>query len=87
MKNKSTAPEPVPQPPDHPVIWRYLTVYLSGVLDFPDTVERAESLKWAGRALSQQLNEYARQGWDVVSIHWLSDVELMVIFRRQDQSE
>jgi hypothetical protein len=42
--------------------WEYLTTYLSGELDFPDTVDRAEVLGWAGKALTLQLNEHAEQG-------------------------
>ncbi|MBN2306242.1 MAG: hypothetical protein JXQ72_17300 [Anaerolineae bacterium] len=61
----------------------YKTVYLSGNLDFPDTVDRAEKLSWAGKSISQQLNEQAADGWEVMDLHWLSDTELMVTFRRE----
>ena len=62
--------------------WEYLTLYISGALDFPDPVERAELLRWAGKAISQQLNAYAEQGWEVINLRWLSDVEVMVTFKR-----
>ncbi len=62
--------------------WEYLTVYLSGELDFPDTVERGERLAWAGKSLTQQLNERAAQGWEIIDLRWLAEIELMVTFRR-----
>ncbi|NDJ78809.1 MAG: hypothetical protein GYB65_21370 [Chloroflexi bacterium] len=62
--------------------WDYLTVYMSGALDFPDSVDRVESLSWAGKSLSHQLNEYAALGWTVRDVHWISDIEIMVIFQR-----
>jgi hypothetical protein len=42
--------------------WEYLTIFLSGALDFPDPVDRVETLSWAGKSITQQLNEHARQG-------------------------
>jgi hypothetical protein len=80
MKQKSTGPESA---------WEYLTLYLSGELDFPATVEREVMLSWAGKAITQQLNERAAQGWEIIDLRWLSDVELMVTFRRlaEDRSE
>jgi hypothetical protein len=80
MKQKSTGPESA---------WEYLTLYLSGELDFPATVEREVKLSWAGKAITQQLNERAAQGWEIIDLRWLSDVELMVTFRRlaEDRSE
>ena len=39
--------------------WEYLTTYLSGALDFPNTVDHAERLSWAGKAITQQMNEHA----------------------------
>lgn len=65
-----------------PSPWEYLTVFVSGVLDFPETVEREVALEWAGKSITQQLNEYAEQGWEVLDMRWLSDLELMVTFRR-----
>ena len=62
--------------------WEYLTVYLSGELDFPDTVERGERLAWAGKSLTQQLNERAAQGWEIIDLRWLAEIDLMVTFRR-----
>ncbi len=62
--------------------WKYLTVYLSGTLDFPETVERYELLTWASKSITQQINELATQGWEILDMHWLSEVELMVTFRR-----
>jgi hypothetical protein len=67
-------------------MWEYLTLYLSGELDFPDTVKRAEALAWAGKSLTQQLNEHAARGWEIIDLRWLSDVELMVTFKRPAQS-
>jgi hypothetical protein len=63
-------------------MWEYLTTYISGALDFPDTVDRAEVLAWAGKSLTQQLNEHAEAGWEIIDLRWLSDMELMVTFRR-----
>jgi hypothetical protein len=60
----------------------YHVAYLSGALEFPDTVEQDEALAWAGKALSQQLNAYAAQGWEVMDVRWVSDLEMMVIFTR-----
>lgn len=62
--------------------WGYLTVYLSGELDFPDTVERGERLAWAGKSLTQQFNERAALGWEIMDLHWLAELELLVTFRR-----
>ena len=62
--------------------WEYLTVFLSGALDFPDTVDRSETLTWAGKSITQQLNERAQQGWEITDLRWLSDIELMVTFKR-----
>ncbi len=62
--------------------WEYLTAYLSGVLEFPELVNRQEALIWAGKAITQQLNEYAVQGWEVIDLVWLSDKEVMVTFKR-----
>jgi len=62
--------------------WEYLTIFLSGALDFPDPVDRVETLSWAGKSITQQLNEHARQGWEIIDLRWLSDIELMVTFRR-----
>ncbi len=62
--------------------WKYLTTYISGALDFPDTVEREVTLDWAGKSISQQLNAIAAQGWEVIDLRWLSDIDLMVTFKR-----
>jgi hypothetical protein len=62
--------------------FEFLTQFLSGALDFPDSVDRIEALEWAGKALTQQINEYATQGWDVIDMHWLSEKEVMITFRR-----
>jgi hypothetical protein len=69
-----------------PITWEYLTLYLSGQLDFPETVARDVVLTWAGKAITQQLNEYAAQGWELIDLRWLSDLELMVTFKRPAQS-
>lgn len=68
------------------VRWEYLTVYLSGVLDFPEAVGRTEQLIWAGKSLTQQLNEHAAQGWEIIDLRWLSELEMMVTFRRPKPS-
>lgn len=68
--------------PRHARHWEYLTVYLSGELDFPAEVDRHETLSWAGKSLTQQLNEYAAIGWELIDLRWLSDLEMMVTFRR-----
>jgi hypothetical protein len=68
--------------PEMPQRWEYSTVFLSGALDFPDTVDRTEILRWAGRSITQQINEHAAQGWEVMDLNWLSDSDLMVTFRR-----
>jgi hypothetical protein len=80
MTKKSTGP-------DSALAWEYLTLYLSGELDFPETVTREVKLSWAGKAITQQLNERAAQGWEIIDLRWLSDVELMVTFRRPAQEE
>ena len=67
--------------------WDYKTAYLSGALDFPETVDRSEQLSWASKALTQQINEHAALGWEVLDLHWLSDVELMVTFKRPIASQ
>jgi hypothetical protein len=67
--------------------WEYLTVYISGVLEFPESVNRQEALIWAGKAITQQLNEYAAQGWEVIDLVWLSDKEVMVTFKRPAERE
>lgn len=62
--------------------WEYLTLYISGALDFPDAVGRDETLNWASKAISQQLNDVAARGWEVIDLRWLSDIDLMVTFKR-----
>jgi hypothetical protein len=62
--------------------WEYLTIFVSGALDFPDTVDRSETLVWAGKSITQQLNEHAQQGWEIIDLRWLSDTDLMVVFKR-----
>jgi hypothetical protein len=62
--------------------WEYLTVFISGALDFPETVDRSEMLKWGSKSISQQLNAFAEQEWEIIDQHWLSDIEMMVTFRR-----
>jgi hypothetical protein len=62
--------------------WEYLTVYLSGILEFPDTVSSQEMFTWAGKALTQQLNDHASLGWEIIDMRWLSDKEVMVTFKR-----
>ena len=62
--------------------WEYLTVYLSGNLDFPETVGRAEELGWASKSITQQLNERAEKGWELLDMVWLSDREVMATFKR-----
>jgi len=64
------------------MLWEYRVEYLSGALEFPDTVDQGETLAWAGKALSQQLNDYAVLGWEVMDVRWVSDLEMMVIFKR-----
>ncbi|HVO72097.1 MAG TPA: hypothetical protein VMT24_18735 [Aggregatilineaceae bacterium] len=63
--------------------WEYLTVYLSGELDFPETVGRQEVMIWAGKSITQQINERAALGWELINLRWLSDLEMMVTFKRQ----
>ena len=63
--------------------WEYLTVFLSGALDFPDAVDRSETLVWAGKSITQQMNEHAQQGWEIIDLRWLSDTDLMVVFKRR----
>ena len=79
MTKKSTGP-------DAAFTWEYLTLYLSGELDFPETVTREVMLSWAGKAITQQLNERAAQGWEIIDLRWLSDMELMVTFKRVAQA-
>lgn len=67
--------------------WEYLTTYISGELEFPESVDRGEMLRWSSRSISQQLNALAQQGWEVIDQHWLSDIEVMVTFRREYYSE
>ncbi len=74
MMPKSTEPE-----------WEYLTVYLSGELDFPEAVAREVTLSWASKSITQQLNERAARGWEIIDLRWLSDIELMVTFKRPAQ--
>ncbi|HEX3054299.1 MAG TPA: hypothetical protein VHP83_26825 [Aggregatilineaceae bacterium] len=62
--------------------WEYLTVYISGSLDFPDTAPRTEVLSWAGKSITQQLNTYAVQGWELFNMFWVSDIEAMATFKR-----
>ncbi len=62
--------------------WEYLTVYISGELDFPETVDRAVTLEWAGKSISQQINAYAAQGWMVLDLRWLTETELMLTLQR-----
>lgn len=62
--------------------WEYLTEFISGTLDFPEAVGRTESLSWAGVSITQQLNERAANGWELVDIHWLSEMEAMATFQR-----
>lgn len=62
--------------------WEYLTVYISGELDFPETVDRAVTLEWAGKSISQQINTYAAQAWVVLDLHWLTETELMLTLQR-----
>ena len=62
--------------------WEYLTVYISGELDFPNSVDRAVTLEWAGKSISQQINAYAAQGWAVLDLHWLTETELMLTLQR-----
>ena len=61
---------------------QYQTVYISGALDFPESVDRGEALGWAGKSISQQLNEQAVNGWRVLDMNWLSEVDVMVTFQR-----
>jgi hypothetical protein len=63
--------------------WEYLTVYLSGELDFPETVDHQEVMIWAGKSITQQINERAALGWELIDLRWLSDLEMMVTFKRQ----
>lgn len=66
--------------------WEYLTLYLSGELDFPEPVTRDVMLTWAGKAITQQLNECALEGWEIIDLRWLSEIELMVTFKRLTQN-
>jgi len=67
--------------------WEYLTVYLSGELNFPEIVDRAVTREWAGKSISQQINAYAAQGWAVLDLHWLAETELMVTLQRPAGSQ
>jgi hypothetical protein len=62
--------------------WEYLTVYLSDDLDFPSAVDRGEVLSWASKSITQRLNAHAALGWEIFDLHWLSETELMVTFKR-----
>ena len=66
--------------------WEYLTAFISGALDFPEEVSRTESLLWASVSITQQLNEHAASGWELMDIRWLSDREAMTTFRRPAQN-
>jgi hypothetical protein len=81
MMKRSTGPNTAAQ------TWEYLTLYLSGELDFPETVAREVMLTWAGKAITQQLNERAAEGWELIDLRWLSEIELMVTFKRPAQNE
>lgn len=65
----------------------YLTAYLSGALDFPNEVDRVEEFGWVSKSITQQLNDHAALGWEILDLHWLSDRELMVIFQRPIDDE
>jgi hypothetical protein len=65
--------------------WEYLTVYLSGELDFPDAVDHQEVMIWAGKSITQQINERAALGWELIDLRWLSDLDMMVTFKRRKQ--
>jgi hypothetical protein len=65
--------------------WEYLTVYLSGELDFPEMVDHQEVMSWAGKAITQQINEHAALGWELIDLRWLSDLDMMVTFKRRKQ--
>lgn len=62
--------------------WEYVTTYISGALDFPDNVGRDETLDWASKSISQQINAIAVQGWELIDLRWLTDIELLVTFKR-----
>jgi hypothetical protein len=64
-------------------MWQYLTAYISGLLEFPDVVSRPEMLAWASKSITQQLNEYAAQGWELIDLEWISEREVMVTFQRK----
>jgi hypothetical protein len=81
MTKRSTEPNTAAQ------TWEYLTLYLSGELDFPESVAREVMLTWAGKAITQQLNERAAEGWEIIDLRWLSEIELMVTFKRPAQNE
>jgi hypothetical protein len=63
-------------------MWQYLTAYISGQLDFPEAVSRTEMLAWASKSITQQLNEYAVQGWELIDLEWISEREVMATFQR-----
>lgn len=67
--------------------WEYLIVYIADDLDFPHEVDRHEALSWAGKSITQQINAHAAHGWEVFDLHWLSDTELMVTFKRPVHTE
>jgi hypothetical protein len=39
-------------------------------------------LAWASKSITQQLNEYAAQGWELIDLEWISEREVMVTFQR-----
>ncbi len=62
--------------------WEYLTTYISGALEFPEEVGRDVTLDWASKSISQQINAIAMQGWELIDLRWVTDIELMVTFKR-----
>jgi len=58
---------------------------VSGELDFPGATDRQEVLIWAGKSITQQINEHAALGWELIDLRWLSDLEMMVTFKRRKQ--
>lgn len=67
--------------------WEYLTIFISGLLEFPEAVSEANALEWAGKSITQQLNEYASKNWQVIDMEWISPKEVMVTFQRPVQDE
>ena len=63
-------------------MWQYLTAYISGYLEFPEVVSRGEMLAWASKSITQQLNDYAAQGWELFDLEWISEREVMATFQR-----